>query len=96
MNREKVTVQYLGAKPGLMLNLKSLSEKNIDFSGPGKTAVMSREDAARLITENPKAFRIVGEPEPEPEPGEPDQGINPETEPARKTRRVTKQEAAKE
>ena len=59
MTDGKMKVRYLGAKPGLVLKLKYLKEKNIDFSGPDKTAEMRLDDASRLIAENPRSFRLI-------------------------------------
>lgn len=55
---ERLTLQYLGRKEKMVLNLNFLSEKGIEFT-PGGTNTILKSDAAKLIRENPRMFKVV-------------------------------------
>ena len=54
-----VTVQYLGVKKDLVLSLPYMKTKRKFNADKGNTAQMPKNEAEKLIFENPKAFKLL-------------------------------------
>lgn len=57
--QKRVPVQYLGNTENLTLKLPWLSEKVVFADADNRTAEMYEFEAARLVEENPRGFRLI-------------------------------------
>lgn len=55
---DRLTLQYLGKSEKIVLVLPYLSEQGIEFTAGG-TNTVSKQDAAKLLKENPRMFKVV-------------------------------------